>query len=187
MNCTELCHSTCKIHILLTIIEIIIIAFGRFEPYLQRLRPISWWDLFRDYFRVLRFFRWSSKVCVSPQNAAIPFLPTAIIVQSVGRALDRGSSLYPMSNLYPCFKNKEIYYCKKTRWLNVSSYRGACARARAHAIGPTFVTLSEYGIFYGTMVRKRMWVTWMQRLACSARCRVNNRCERSLEDEQIIP
>lgn len=107
--------------------------------------------------------------CVSAERPNF-FLPTAIILQSVGHDVSGfGQRVLPLSSIRiyrPCFKNKVIYRReKKTGW---SSVIAACACVCGR--GSTFVTLSEYGIFYGTMARKPYVGHWIQCPACSDRC-----------------
>lgn len=75
------------------------------------------------------------------------------------RVWAKGVSLYP-TNLHVCLKNKAIYR-EKTEW---SSVIVVCVCA-----GPTFVTLSEYRIFYGTMARKPYVDHWIECPVYSAR------------------
>lgn len=81
-----------------------------------------------------------------PWNVAIRFQPTAIVLQSVRRNVPsfcaRGPPSFPAPRrIYACIWKTKWYTVAKTGW---PIYR----RVRS---GPTFVTLSEYGILYGTL------------------------------------
>lgn len=70
------------------------------------------------------------------QNAAISFLPTAIILQSVGRdvpGFGQRVSSYP-PNLRPCFKNKVIYRREKNRMVERYHRMCVCVCVNAGAV-----------------------------------------------------
>lgn len=128
---------------------------------------------------ISRFFRFDRRkydVRIRRTPQFFFFLPTAIILQSVGRdvpSFGQRVSRYPIPNLRPRFKNKVIYRREKKNRMVERYHRVctcACINGRYSGSGPTFVTLSEYGIFCGTMARKPYVGHWMEYPAYSARC-----------------
>lgn len=100
---------------------------------------------------------------VYPQNAAIPFLPTAIILQSVGRDVSgfwtEGLFLYPPSNLRTCVLKTKWYTAAKKQ--DERYRRGVCVGR-----GPHSTLYRNMGFSTGRRLVNRMWVTgWSARRA----------------------